>query len=159
MKALTHYVFSIGMGVLVSERLGYFSFIDVVLVVWLGLAVNVVIDVFGHGLRGGVGNRSFLTHSVFTAPVWGGAVAVLSVYVPVRFQVLPIGLWEAVFIVVMGVLIAYSHLFLDALTEGGVYWGRRRVALAHMRYNNRILNAVFLLIGAFFAVAAVLPIS
>ena len=159
MKALTHYIFSIGIGVLLCERLGHFSFIDVVLVVWLGLAVNAVIDVFGHGIRGGVGNRSFLTHSVFTAPLWGGAVAVLSVYVPVKFQIFPISLWEAAFVVGMGVVVAYSHLFLDALTEGGVFWGKRRIALAHMRYNNRILNGAFLVIGAFFTLAAFLPIA
>lgn len=161
MKGITHVVFSLGLGLFVSSRLGFASLLDLAVVAWLALSVNVVIDVFGHGLGFGpnAGARSLVTHSVFTAPIWGGAVAAISLYILVRFATEPLGWLEIVFLFAMGLLMAYSHLFLDALTEGGVFWGRKRVALAHMRYNNLILNAAFLAIGALLVVATALALT
>jgi membrane-bound metal-dependent hydrolase YbcI (DUF457 family) len=155
LKGITHVVFSVGLGVFISTRLGFVSLLDIAVVAWLALSVNVVIDVFGHGLGFGrnAGARSFVTHSVFTAPFWGGAVAALSLYILVRFATEPMGWLELVFLFAMGLLMAYSHLLLDALTEGGIFWGTRRVALAHMRYNNLVLNSAFLAIGTLLVVA------
>jgi len=45
---------------------------------------------------------------------------------------------------------------LDVLTEGGVYLGRRRVALAHLRYDNVILNGAFAFIGVLLILAALI---
>ena len=61
---------------------------------------------------------------------------------------------QALFAAGLGTTLAYSHLLLDALTEGGVYLGRRRVALAHLRYNNLILNGAFATFGVLLAFAA-----
>lgn len=81
MKALTHDVFSLGVGsylVFHLERLPVLPFL--LLVVWLAFATNELIDVLGHFARGGIPVRTFWTHSVFTAPIWGIAAAIISTY-------------------------------------------------------------------------------
>jgi hypothetical protein len=98
--------------------------------------------------------RSFWTHSIFTAPVWGIALAVASVYFLDAVIGQSMTTSQALFAAGLGAVLAYSHLLLDALTEGGVYFGRRRVALAHLRYNNLILNGAFSTIGILLAFAA-----
>ena len=148
MKAITHDVFSLGVGLYLVhyvDRPPTLSFL--VLVVWLAFATNLLIDTLGHVTRGGRPVRSFWTHSVFSAPVWGIAGALVSA------RLLDIVLGEAMttsqalFVGGLGIIFAYSHLLLDALTEGGVYLGRRRVALAHLRYDNLILNGTFTGLG------------
>jgi hypothetical protein len=47
----------------------------------------------------------------------------------------------------LGALAGLSHLLLDALTAGGIYYHGRRWAIAHWRYNNVGANALFALIG------------
>jgi hypothetical protein len=61
---------------------------------------------------------------------------------------------QAVFVAELGAILAYSHILLDALTEGGVYIGRRRVALAHLRYDNLILNGTFTGLGVLLVFAS-----
>jgi hypothetical protein len=119
-----------------------------VLAVWLSLAINGLIDILGHTRMGGTPVRSFVTHSIFTAPVWGGLVGVASVLIP--YSILKIAPNSALTLLALitGVMVAYSHLFLDALTEAGVYFGRRRIAIAHFRYNNPLLNLTATIIGA-----------
>ena len=155
MKAITHDFFSVGVGFYLVSRVGGPSTpLYLLLVVWLAIATNGVIDLLGHFRRGGTPVRSFLTHSVFTAPIWGIAVAVASVYFldmvigqkMTALQVLPVA--------GLGTVFAYSHLLLDAFTEGGVYLGRRRVAIAHLRYNNLILNGAVAALGVLLAFAA-----
>ena len=148
MKALTHNIFSVGVGLYLLLRLGQQPLLELLLVVWLALATNAVIDVLGHRDRGGIPVRSFITHSVFIAPVWGIAVAIPSFYLLDVFAGQRIALSQLSLAVGLGVLLAYSHLFLDALTEGGVFYGRHRMALAHFRNNNEVLNGIFAGLGA-----------
>ncbi|MGH9920327.1 MAG: hypothetical protein ACRD6W_15850, partial [Nitrososphaerales archaeon] len=105
------------------------------------------IDILGHVTKGGRPVRSFWTHSVFTAPLWGIAAAFVSVYLLDAIISEAMTTSQTVFVCGLGIVIAYSHLLLDALTEGGVYFGRRRVALAHFRYDNLILNGAFTALG------------
>ena len=51
-------------------------------------------------------------------------------------------------------MLAYSHLLLDSLTQGEVHLGRRRVALAHLRYDNGVLNGAFAALGLLMVFAA-----
>jgi len=148
LKAITHDVFSLGVGLYLVhylDRPPTLSFL--VLVVWLAFATNELIDALGHATRGGRPVRSFWTHSVFSAPVWGIAAALVSArlldIVLDRAMTTP----QALFLAGLGAILAYSHILLDALTEGGVYIGRRRVALAHLRYDNLILNGIFIGLG------------
>jgi hypothetical protein len=147
LKAITHDLFSVGVGVYLLSRVDGLSNLPyLILIVWLALATNEVIDVLGHFTRGGTPVRSFWTHSIFTAPVWGIVVAIPSVYLLDRIigqGVTP----SQSFVSGLGALLAYSHLLLDAITEGGVYLVRRRVALAHLRYNNPIINGAFAALG------------
>jgi hypothetical protein len=49
--------------------------------------------------------------------------------------------------VVAGVVVAVAHLFLDSLTEKGVYLLTKRTAIAHFGSGNVILNGIFLVGG------------
>ena len=100
--------------------------------------------------------RSFWTHSIFTAPVWGIALAVASVYLLDVVIGQSMTASQTFFAAGLGTVLAHSHLLLDALTEGGVYLGRRRVALAHLRYNNVILNGAFAFAGLLLILAALI---
>ena len=148
MKAITHDVFSLGVGLYLVhyiDRLPTLSLL--VLVVWLALATNELIDVLGHVTRGGRPVRSFWTHSVFSAPIWGIAAALVSARVLDTILGQAMTTSQALFVGGLGIIFAYSHLLLDAVTEGGVYLGRRRVALAHLRYDNLVLNGAFTALG------------
>jgi hypothetical protein len=155
LKALTHDIFSLGVGlylVLHVER--PLLLLNLLLVVWLAVVTNETIDVLGHFARGDIPVRSFWTHSVFTAPAWGIAAATASLYLPDLITGHTFTASQALFAAGLGTALAYSHLLLDALTEGGVYLGRRRVALAHFRYNNPIVNGVFFALGLLLVFAA-----
>ena len=155
MKAITHNLFSLGVGLCLLVRVGgQSSPLYLLLVVWLAIATNEAIDRLGHSARGGMSVRSFLTHSIFTAPVWGIALALASLYLLEVFVGQPMTTSQTLLAGWLGTAMAYSHLLLDALTEGGVYLGRRRAALAHMRYNNLVLNGAFAALGVLLAVAA-----
>ncbi len=148
MKALTHNLFSLGVGVyllLRTEQPPNLS--DVLLVVWLAFATNWVIDFFGHASRDGLSVRSFRTHSVFLAPVWAIATALASAYALDAMTGQNLTATEGIYLAALGTTLAFSHLLLDALTEGGVFLGRRRIALAHLRNNNVVANAVFSAVG------------
>jgi hypothetical protein len=155
LKAITHNIFSLGVGLYLLVRVsGQSSPLYLLLVVWLAIATNQVIDRLGHSARGGMSTRSFWTHSIFTAPVWGIALALASVYLLDVVVGQPMTTSQTLLAVWLGTVMAYSHLLLDALTEGGVYLGRRRAALAHMRYNNPALNGAFAALGILLVVAA-----
>jgi len=155
LKELTHDAFSLGVGLyLVCHVEQPLSPYTLLLVVWLAFVTNELIDVLGHSTRGGRPVRSFWTHSVFTAPMWGIAASLVSAYLLAIALGKATTTSEAVFVAGLGIVLAYSHLLLDALTESGVYLGRRRVALAHLRYDNLILNGVFIGLGALLVFAA-----
>jgi len=148
LKAITHDVFSLGVGLYLIYKVGQPPTPSLlILVLWLAFATNELIDVLGHVRRSGRPARSFWTHSFFTAPVWGIAAALLSAYVLGIMLGQAMTTSQALFVGGLGIVFAYSHLFLDALTEGGVYLGRRRVALAHLRYDNMVLNGAFTALG------------
>jgi Protein of unknown function (DUF1286) len=156
LKAITHLLFSVGLGLSLLYRVEGPTPLYLALTVWLAFATNQVIDVLGHFNKGGMPARSFWTHSVFTAPLWGIAVALVTVYFLDRIVGLGMPASQAVLLYALGVVIAYSHLLLDALTEGGVFLGRRRVALAHFRYNNPVLNAAFAALGVLLVFAVLI---
>jgi len=167
MKEVTHYIFSLGTGLyLLHLALPYLPFasqesILTILTIWLAFSVNRIIDSVGHTFRntqyGELPVRSWSTHSVFTAPLWGAAVGFASIIIPrliiellnFNFPLGPItsGYSLPAWAAVLGAAIAYSHLFPDSLTQAGVFYGRHRIALAHWRYDNVFANTLFVLLG------------
>ncbi|MDA4136883.1 MAG: DUF1286 domain-containing protein [Thaumarchaeota archaeon] len=146
MKELTHYIFSFGASFYALSALGQLSWYSIAVALWLSLSVNYVIDALGHSMVG-IPSRTRLTHSIFTAPVWGGLISSTSVFVfsQATYSSPPIavlGFWTAA-----GALIAMGHLLLDSMTQAGVYYWRNRIALSHFKYDNPVLNAGFILIG------------
>lgn len=155
MKQLTHYVFSAGVCFYALSALGLLSFSSILVSLWLSLSVNYIIDVLGHTFRGAP-SRTRLTHSVFTAPLWGGLVSMASIEVLSRTT--PSFLLPSSFLWVgTGILIATGHLFLDSMTQAGVYLWKERIAIAHFRYNNIALNAGFIAAGSLLVLLAVAP--
>lgn len=157
MKELAHYAFSVGASVYALSVLGFFSLPAVVASVWLSLSVNYVIDILGHSHQP-YPSRTRLTHSVFTAPVWGALVSLASV---VAFTQVTAGSTQPMVVipwVFAGVLIAIGHLFLDSFTQAGVYYWKHRVAIAHFRYDNPLLNASFVLVGLTLLALSVVPV-
>ena len=145
MKLLTHVVFGAGLcyAFLSSVLGGPDLFLDAVVAVALSYAMNYLIDALGHRRRDGWSVRTPLTHSVFTAPAWGACVAYVLWAVGAAYG-LPGGVWMYL---IAGLLVAYSHLLLDSMTEGGVYFTTDRIATAHFGNSNQLLNFLFLLCG------------
>ena len=145
MKELTHCTFSVGASIFVLCVLDLLSWPSILVALWLSFAVNCAIDVFGHTWFGPP-SRTRLTHSLFTAPLWGVVVSYAS-YALVA-QIFPV---ESVLVlwywIVGGIAIAMGHLFLDSFTQAGIFYWRRRIAIAHFRYDNPVVNAGFILIG------------
>lgn len=155
MKAMTHDIFSLGVGLYLLAKAGTTTPFTFVLLFWLAVATNEVIDLLGHVRRGVRLVRSSRTHSIFTAPVIGAFFALISAEI-LRFAT---GLnvpTPPVVVALLGGAIACSHLLLDALTEKGVFLWRRRIALAHLSYDNPILNATFAALGVLLCVIALL---
>jgi len=155
MKALTHYTFSAGASLYALSIIGQLSWFSLLVALWLSFSVNYTIDALGHSMTG-TPSRTRVTHSVFTAPLWGALISSTSIYV--ISQVSPSGPAFAVlgFWTGAGVLMSLGHLFLDSITQAGIYYWRNRVAMAHFRYNNAPLNAGFILVGLGLVVLAVL---
>jgi hypothetical protein len=145
---MTHYAFSLGAGLYLAYHVGQPpTLTSLVLLVWLAFATNELIDVMGHRTQDGRPVRSFWTHSVFSAPAWGLAAALASAYLLDGILGEAMTVPQALFAGGIGIVFACSHLLLDALTEGGVFLGRHRVALAHLRYDNPVLNGTFTAVG------------
>lgn len=148
MKAVTHYLFSAGVSLGLLSLSRSLNLGTAILALWLSLSINYIVDALGHVSRDGNPTRTWLTHSIVTAPLWGAAVAVASITVlsQASGSSTPwntLAPWTA-----MGALISAGHLFLDSLTQAGIYSLRRRIAIAHFRYDNLALNLGFSLLGA-----------
>ena len=143
---MTHYAFAIG---LLAFLFPTYLFSAVV----LGFAVSFVMDHAGHERRGFVVRRTWVTHSVFTASALGVFLGVLLVFV-FRYANLP---FSFVAFSLEGFVSALSHLFLDAITEGGIFIFKKRFALAHFRYDNPFANTSFALLGIFLLFLSLYP--
>jgi hypothetical protein len=147
LKAVTHNTFSFGLGVFLLSRTGHLSVLSFLVALWLTFAVNTLVDVFGHTRKNDIPTRSFITHSVFTAPIWGAALGIATIIVPYSVFNLSADSAFELLGVALGVTVAYTHLLLDAFTQAGIYLGRRRIAIAHMSYDNPGLNLAFIVLG------------
>ncbi len=156
MKAVTHNIFSFGLSIFLLSKTGHLSGLSLLVALWLTFAVNTVIDVLGHRRKNDIPIRSFVTHSVFTAPLWGASVGIATIILPYSVFNLSAGPPFELLGAGLGVIIAYSHLLLDALTQAGVYLGRRRIAIAHMSYDNPALNLAFIVLGLLLLATALL---
>lgn len=155
LKSITHNFFSAGLGLLAVAQFDYYFPFSLVLVIWLVFSTNFAIDALGHSGMGGRARRTWTTHSVFTAPIWGAAIGIITIVVAGNLLHSSPGLGLPFFSAGLGVLASYSHLLLDALTEGGVYLGRSRIAIAHFSNNNFLLNSVFILLGVLLGITGV----
>jgi len=147
LKAVTHNIFSFGLTIFLLSRTGHLSVLSLFVALWLTFAVNTLIDAFGHTRKNDIPIRSFITHSVFTAPLWGASVGFATIVLLYSIFNLSTDSSFEWLGIALGVTIAYGHLLLDSLTQAGVYLGRRRIAIAHMSYDNSALNLAFIVSG------------
>jgi len=106
------------------------------------IVANLAVDMLGHESRP-YPRRTRLSHS----PV-GPLLFSLPLLLPPLLQAPPGDALRAAASVLVG---AYSHLLLDAVTEGGVYrspFSGRRFRLASLPYNHPLLNSVAVLASA-----------
>jgi len=110
-------------------------------------------DHLGHERKGFGTRRTWVTHSVFTASALGVFLGVLLAF-GFQYANLP---FSFVVFALQGFISALSHLFLDSITEGGIFILTKRFALAHIRYNNPFLNTGFALLGMFLLFLSLYP--
>jgi energy-converting hydrogenase Eha subunit A len=149
MKLIAHDIFAFGLGTYVLAQLGAGIVASVTLALFLSVAVNRIIDA-GHYQKKGRPARSYITHSLFTAPIWGllAGLAISSIALFVlHVELLLPG-------AIAGTLAAFAHLFLDSLIEGGIFLWKKRMALAHFRYDNALANGLAIAVGILFLLLA-----
>jgi hypothetical protein len=155
-RLFTHTIFTWGVASLFFYWIGihfdnqlltsfvYIWLIYFLAVSWLG---NHVIDIFGHAiLPNGMPKRLARTHSVFTAPIWGAGCAVVVTWLLSKVWIFHVTPYYAGAIMI-GVFVGYSHLFLDAFTQAGIYFTTKRIDIMHLSYNNTIANLLAILAG------------
>jgi len=110
-------------------------------------------DNLGHERKGYGTRRTWVTHSIFTASALGIVLGILLVF-GFQYAKLP---FSFVVFALQGFVSALSHLFLDSITEGGIFILTKRFALAHFRYDNPFLNTGFALLGIFLLALSIFP--
>jgi len=110
-------------------------------------------DHLGHERKGFGIRRTWVTHSVFTGSALGVFLGVLLAF-GFRYANLP---FSFIAFALEGFVSALSHLLLDSITEGGIFIFKKRIALAHFRYNNLFLNTGFSLLGMLLLVLTLFP--
>ncbi|MEM3827768.1 MAG: DUF1286 domain-containing protein [Conexivisphaerales archaeon] len=148
MKLKTHIAFSLGISTFVLRLLGTPIFETLIIAIIVALFANHLIDALGHEGHA----RTPLTHTPLRSIAW----SLLSV----PLAVLPYGPSSLPAALTAAVLAGPSHMLLDAFTEHGIYVKRngrwRRFALAHIRSNDPIANALALLLGLMGILASLL---
>ena len=148
---MTHVIFTLGLIALVAAWLGLGVAVGLLAAVWLAAVVNYIIDAAGHEVRNGYRRRTATTHSLTGATAVGAAVGLLPTLVILLAAPGVAGAYYGPLLLLevtaLGAVAGLSHLLLDAPTEGGIYYKRRRWALAHWRYNNPAANGLFALLG------------
>lgn len=147
MMLRSHYIFSSGLLCIITVFFIPFLY-AVFLAGLISFIGNSFIDYFGHEIKGRYISRTPRTHTVYRSILWG---LLLSLPIGVfLYFVFPSFLF--VFSVILdGLLVGPSHMFLDVFTERGIYhkvngkW--RRIAFAHFSYNNPLANGLAILLG------------
>jgi len=162
MMRMTHVIFTLGLVALVAAWLGLGVAVGLLAAVWLAAVVNYIIDAAGHEVRNGYRRRTAATHSLTGATAMGAAVGLLPTLVILLAAPGVAGAYYGPLLLLevtaLGAVAGLSHLLLDALTEGGIYYRGRRWALAHWRYNNPAANGLFALLGLVMLGAALAPV-
>ena len=134
MRLGTHIVFAAGVAAATAALLG--CKVCIPYAILASTLVNISIDVLGHEVRAGRPRRTAFSHSL---------VGPLVFSFPFIYPVLATPATPAI---LAG---AYSHLLLDAVTEGGIYaawpFKKKRYRLARIRYNNTLANMLAMIAG------------
>ncbi|ACP50054.1 Protein of unknown function DUF1286 (plasmid) [Sulfolobus islandicus Y.N.15.51] len=171
MKLRTHYIFSTGLLTLLDSVLFHEYF-------YYALILSGIVSVIGNSLIDRIGHKEIatrygyipvrtpLTHTIPRSVVWG-IVSVVPVFILLLIYYYGFSYHEYYFslsnkvvllILLNGVVVGPSHLFLDVFTERGIYhkvngkW--RRFALAHFSYDNPLVNGLAILLGIIMLLAA-----
>ncbi|MEB3774677.1 MAG: DUF1286 domain-containing protein [Desulfurococcales archaeon] len=151
MRLVTHIVFALGVVSASSRMLG----LDLyrVLILW-GLTVvqHHLVDRLSHEV--GHRRRTPLFHSPTGIIALSSALALIAPLFDVESRYSYI--WLLKFFLLL-LLSGFTHLMLDALNPGGVYFRGRRVRLSRIHYDDPLANAFFQLIGALLVIYSMYP--
>jgi hypothetical protein len=161
MKLRSHFVFSVGLLVLVTSFIVSSFYFSLLVSSFISVLGNSVIDKLGHRevltRRGQVPVRTPLTHTLPRSVFWGliasiPVIILLSLLYGIVFNA------EIFTALIGGILVGPSHMLLDVFTERGIYVKRngkwRRFALAHFSYDNPLVNGLAILLGVIMLLAA-----
>ena len=163
MKLNTHYIFSAGLISLILTLVGKISFSDILLIsLFVSFLGNTLIDRVGHEWvmtkYGEIPRRTPLTHTVPRSIAWGFVTVLpfiilifLLHYNYIRISV-DFNYTKYVFpLIISGIIVGPSHMFLDVFTENGIYVKKdgkwKRFALAHFRYDDPLVNGSAVVVG------------
>lgn len=146
MKLSTHYVFTLGLLTLISSMfLTFYSALSTSL--FLSILGNLIIDRLGHEEKGFYIKRTPRTHTIPRSIAWGFIPSAIGI----AFSVLVGYYYLLIPLILSGLLVGPSHMFLDVFTEHGIYMKKKgrwhRFSLAHFRYNNPAANGLAVLAG------------
>ena len=141
MKLLTHIVFALGVSTVLSKVLGLDLYQS--LIIWGIIVVqHHAIDKLSHEIQGT--HRTPLFHSPLGVSILSIALSLLGPAVDYRAQLDKLIFMKYVVLVLVS---GWTHLLLDVLNPGGIYWRGRRRSVARIRYNDPLVNTVLQLAG------------
>ncbi|MFP3138430.1 MAG: DUF1286 domain-containing protein [Nitrososphaeria archaeon] len=160
MMRVTHVVFTFGLIALAAAWLGLGIAAALLAALWLAAIVNYIIDAAGHETRNGRRRRTAATHSLTGATAVGAVAGFAPTLAVLLAAPGAVGVYYGSLLLLemtaLGAAAGLSHLLLDALTEGGIYYRGHRWALAHWHYDNGAANGLFALLGILMFAAAFL---
>ena len=136
MKLITHILFSIFILLLLEVPFHAHFLLQIVVLSF----VNIVIDYFGHSTYRGL-RRTPTTHSPVSATIIGGIYGAVFFFILPYFGVVT----NLLFMVLGGIIAAWTHLFLDSMTFSGIFVFKKRAAIAH--FKNGLIDVPFLIIS------------
>jgi len=158
----THYVFSTGLLTFLGSLITRDPFEALVFTGIVSVLANTLIDQLGHEMVWVEGKelprRTPLTHTWFRSILWGSLVTVavtLLSYIALFNHYYYYNDFQAreliALAIISGIVVGPSHMFLDALTEKGIYVKKDgrwvRFAVAHFKYNDPLANGLATLGG------------
>jgi hypothetical protein len=165
MRLWTHVIFAFAVTFYIAVRVfNSQNFLFPLAIAWL---TNHIIDGLGHERKGPYISRKAGTHSLSGAIIVAAFVSALFyglTLIP-SFVAIPTEYLQAVSylrvplkqIVTFNLLSTFSHLFLDLITERGIFFRKKRVGIFGFS-GNGIMNSVFIVLSLLLIASAVVPL-
>ncbi len=151
MRLISHYIFTAGILIFINVHIiSFFRAFSISIIV--SFMANFFIDSLGHKMKKlrniNIYSRTPLTHTFDRSIIFGILAAMLIILIIPKYD-LNHNIITACLI--SGLIAGPSHMILDVFTENGIFIRKnkkwKRFALMHLKYNNKIINAIVIFIG------------